>query len=127
MDQPSRPTVEALQHLLRRYSYILHYRTVGNNRKLLGAVTILGSTGEAGAGISLPPVQHAAGEWQEAAAVAPADMVAGGAGGMADTTSTTSSAGAPAVSQDPVVSQQMPSDADSVSEQSDSTTSGRKR
>lgn len=120
IDQPSRPAVDVLQHLLRRYSYILHYRADANNHKLLGAVTILGAMGKAGAGISLPPVQHAAGEWQEVAAVAPADT-------LAVMTSPTSNTGLPVVSQNPLVSQQMLSDADSVSEQTDPATSSRKR
>lgn len=120
IDQPSRPTLDVLQQLLRRYSYILHYRSDANNRKLLDAVTILGAMGKAGAGISLLPVQHAAGVWQEVASVAPA-------GTLDAMTSTTSNTDAPVISQDPLVPQQMPSDVDSVSEQTDPTTSGRKR
>ena len=112
MDQPQRPTVEVLQHLLRRYSYILHYRTDTKIRRQLGAVTILGPAGKAGSGAYLPPVQHSSAKWRDAVGAGPFDMVAGDARGMAGVLGGTD---ASVVVQAPLVTQPAPS-AGSVSD-----------
>ena len=67
VDQPPRPATKALQQLLRGYNYTLTYRSGAKNSNQIVAVTILGAAGKPGTNTSLPPVQHLAREWREAA------------------------------------------------------------
>jgi len=77
VNQPSRPTMEALTQLLRRYNHILYYRTDSKNRTIISAVTILGAVGKTGGGsTTLPPVQHAATKRWDTEGIAPVEATA---------------------------------------------------